>query len=102
MENYTYLCITETLKTIRDMKKNNTFKFWVLNRFTYLMLMWVCMFVLMLIVDDPYFNIFVLGVCGFLSLCLWAYLMEDNHANSSERLMWQKYSTFVDSCFEIC
>lgn len=83
------------------MKKNNTFKFWVKNRFTILALSWVMLFTLMVIVNDVYFNAFVLCVGGFLSLCLWAYLMEDNHANSSERLMWQKYSTFVDTCLKI-
>lgn len=84
------------------MKKSNTFKFWVLNRFTILALSWVMLFTLMLVVDDVYFNAFMLFVGVFGTLGVWSYLIEDKHANSSERLMWQKYSTFVDSCFEIC
>ena len=83
------------------MKKNyNTIKFWVLNRFTCLFIAWVYLFILMGIVNDVYFNAFVLIFGGFLTLCMWSYLIEDNHANSSERLMWQKYSTFVDSCLK--
>ena len=77
------------------MKKSNTFKFWALNRFTILALSWVMLFTLMLVVDDVYFNAFVLCVGGFLSLCVWSYLIEDKHANSSERLMWLKISSLL-------
>ena len=78
-------------------KSNNTIKFWVLNRFTYLFIAWVCLFILMAMVDDKYFNVFILGIGGFLTLCAWAYIVEDNHANSSERLMWSKLSSLLDA-----
>ena len=78
-------------------KSNNTIKFWVLNRFTYLFIAWVCLFILMGIVNDVYFNAFILTIGGFLTLCAWAYIVEDNHANSSERLMWSKLSSLLDA-----
>jgi hypothetical protein len=32
----------------------------------------------------------------FLVLGVWANLIEDRNANASERLMWKKYSDFID------
>jgi hypothetical protein len=34
----------------------------------------------------------------FVALGVWSSLIEDRNANASERLMWKKYSDFIDKC----
>lgn len=76
--------------------KKNAIKFWVKNRFTAIFLIWIMMFIVINIVDDPYFSGFVLFVALFATLFYITYLIEENKMNSSERLMWQKYSKLFD------
>ena len=76
--------------------KKNAIKFWVKNRFTAIFLIWIMMFIVINIVDDPYFSGFVLFVASFTTLFYITYLIEENKMNSSERLMWQKYSKLFD------
>lgn len=82
--------------------KKNTIKFWLVNRFVLMGLLWIVITIILLEIDDKYLNAVNLFVMFWCSLGLWCSLIEDRNANASERLMWQKYSTFVDSCFEIC
>lgn len=76
--------------------KKNTIKFWLNNRFTAMMLTWVLGLVLMCAVDNPYFNGLLMAILFFSTLFVGTYLVEENKMNSSERLMWQKYSTLFD------
>ena len=76
--------------------KKNAIKFWVKNRFTAILLIWVMMFFIMNILDNPYLNGFILFIASFSSLFYCTYLIEENKMNSSERLMWQKSSKLFD------
>ena len=76
--------------------KKNAIKFWVKNRFTAVGLIWVMMFIIMNILNNPYFNGFVLIIASFASLFYGTYLVEEKKMNSSERLMWQKYSKLFE------
>lgn len=76
--------------------KKNAIKFWVKNRFTAIFLIWIMMFIVMNILDNPYLNGFILFISSFSTLFYCTYLVEENKMNSSERLMWQKYSTLFD------
>lgn len=76
--------------------KKNAIKFWVKNRFTAMVLAWVLGFALMCEVDNPYFNGWLISVLFLSTLFGGTYLVEENKMNSSERLMWQKYSTLFD------
>ena len=77
--------------------KKNTIKFWLANRFTMLFCLWVVIFVILGIIGNPYLNAFMLVLMLFCSLGVWSSLIEYKNANASERLMWQKYSKFIDS-----
>lgn len=76
--------------------KKNAIKFWLRNRFTAIFLIWLMMIVIMNILNNPYFNGFVLFIASFATLFYCTYLVEENKMNSSERLMWQKYSKLFD------
>ena len=76
--------------------KKNTIKFWLKNRFTAILLAWVLALVLMCRVDNPYFNGWLMSVLFLSTLFLGTYLVEENKMNSSERLMWMKYSSIFD------
>ncbi len=76
--------------------KKNTIKFWLKNRFTAIFLIWVMVFFLMNSLDNPYINGFILFITAFSSLFYCTYLVEENKMNSSETLMWQKYSKLFD------
>ena len=76
--------------------KRNAIKFWVRNRFTAIFLIWIMMLIVINIVDDPYFSGFALFIASFATLFYCTYLVEENKMNSSERLMWQKYSKLFD------
>ena len=76
--------------------KKNVIKFWVRNRFTAIFLIWIMMFIVINIIDDPYFSGFVLFVASFATLFYCTYLVEEKKMNSSERLMWQKYSKLFE------
>ena len=85
-----------TIKTTSDMKKNNTMRFWLYNRLTYLLIAWAHLVMLMVSVNDVYFNAFVLSVGGLLTLGAWSHIVTDKNASSSERLMWSKMSRMLD------
>jgi len=48
------------------------------------------------VINDPYLNVFMSIIMLLLVLGVWANLIEDRNANASERLMWKKYSDFID------
>ena len=72
--------------------KHNTLKFWLKNRFTAVALAWVLGLILMCAVDNPYFNGLLMMILFFSTLFICTYIVEEHKMNSSERLMWQKYS----------
>lgn len=76
--------------------KKNAIKFWVKNRFTAIFLIWIMMFFVMSILENPYLNGLILCITSFASLFYCTYLVEENKMNSSERLMWQKFSELFD------
>lgn len=76
--------------------KKNTIKFWLRNRFTAIFLIWIMMLLTMNILSNPYFNGFILFISSFATLFYCTSLVEENKMNSSERLMWQKYSKIFD------
>lgn len=76
--------------------KKNTIKFWFKNRFTMLGAFCVTILIILGIINDPYLNVFMSIIMLFLVLGVWANLIEDRNANASERLMWKKYSDFID------
>lgn len=76
--------------------KKNTIKFWLRNRFTTIFLIWIMMFLTMNILNNPYLNGFILFISSFATLFYCTSLIEENKMNSSERLMWQKYSKIFD------
>ena len=77
--------------------KKNTIKFWLKNRFTMLGVLCATILVILGAIDDPYLNVVMAILMLFLVLGVWANLIEDKNANASERLMWKKYSDFIDS-----
>ena len=77
--------------------RKNTIKFWLNNRFTAMLLTWVLGLVLMCAVDNPYFNGLLMIILFFSTLFVGTYLVEENKMNSSERLMWIKYSSIFDN-----
>lgn len=82
------------------MKKStrNTIKFWVWNRFTWLGVLITMKLIILGVIGNPYLNAVMFVLLLFLILGVWSSLIEDRNANASERLMWQKYSNFIDSC----
>ena len=82
------------------MKKStrNTIKFWVWNRFTWLGVLITMKLIILGVIGNPYLNAVMFVLLLFLILGVWSNLIEDRNANSSERLMWQKYSNFIDRC----
>jgi hypothetical protein len=48
------------------------------------------------VINDPHLNVFMSIIILFLVISVWANLIEDRNANASERLMWKKYSDFID------
>lgn len=82
------------------MKKNtrNTIKFWVWNRFTWLGVLITMKLIILGVIGNPYLNAAMLVIILFVALGVWCCLIEEKNANSSERLMWQKCSNFIDSC----
>ena len=48
------------------------------------------------VINDPYLNVVMAIIMLFLVLGVWANLIENRNANASERLMWKKYSDFID------
>jgi hypothetical protein len=76
--------------------KKNAIKFWLKNRFTAILLIWVMVIILMNVMNNPYINGFILFLASFATLFYCTYLVEENKMNSSERLMWQKYSELFD------
>lgn len=76
--------------------KKNTIKFWLKNRFTAMTLAWVLALVLMCRVDNPYFNGWLISVLFLSTLFVGTYLIEENKMNSSERLMWMKYTRIFE------
>lgn len=76
--------------------RKNTIKFWLNNRFTAMLLTWVLGFVLMCAVDNPYFNGLLMMILFFSTLFICTYIVEEHKMNSSERLMWQKYSSLFE------
>lgn len=82
------------------MKKStrNTIKFWFNNRFTMLGCLFVAILIILGGIGNPYLNAVMLVLMLFVALGVWSSLIEDRNANASERLMWQKYSNFIDSC----
>lgn len=82
------------------MKKStrNTIKFWVWNRFTWLGVLITMKLIILGVIGNPYLNAVMFVLLLFLILGVWSSLIEDKNANASERLMWQKYSNFIDRC----
>lgn len=82
------------------MKKStrNTIKFWVWNRFTWLGVLITMKLIILGVIGNPYLNAVMFVLLLFLILGVWSNLIEERNANSSERLMWQKYSNFIDRC----
>lgn len=82
------------------MKKStrNTIKFWFNNRFTMLGCLFVTILIILGGIGNPYLNAVMFVLMLFVALGVWSSLIEDKNANASERLMWQKYSNFIDSC----
>lgn len=82
------------------MKKStrNTIKFWVWNRFTWLGVLITMKLIILGVIGNPYLNAVMFVLMLFVALGVWSSLIEDRNANSSERLMWQKYSNFICSC----
>ena len=76
--------------------KKNIIKFWLINRFSAMMLAWVLGLVLMCAVDNPYFNGLLMFILFFSTLFVMTYLVEEHKMNSSERLMWIKYSSLFN------
>ena len=76
--------------------KKNTIKFWFKNRFTMLGVFCGTILVIFGVINDPYLNVFMSVIMLLLVLGVWANLIEDKNANASERLMWRKYSNFID------
>lgn len=76
--------------------KKNTIKFWFKNRFTMLGVLGITILIILSVINDPYLNAFMSIIMLFLALGVWANLIEDRNANASERLMWKKYSDFID------
>lgn len=76
--------------------KKNAIKFWVKNRFTAIFLIWIMMIIVMNIMDNPYLNGLILCISSFSTLFYCTYLVEEKKMNSSERLMWQKYSQLFE------
>ena len=76
--------------------KKNTFKFWFKNRFTMLGAFCGTILIIFGVINDPYLNVFMSIIMLLLVLGVWANLIEDRNANASERLMWKKYSDFID------
>lgn len=76
--------------------KKNTFKFWFKNRFTMLGIFCGAILIILGVISDPYLNVFMFITMVLLVLGVWANLIEDRNANASERLMWKKYSDFID------
>lgn len=76
--------------------KKNTFKFWFKNRFTMLGIFCGTILIILGVISDPYLNVFMSVIMVLLVLGVWANLIEDRNANASERLMWKKYSDFID------
>ena len=77
--------------------KKNAIKFWLKNRFTAIALAWVCVFIILGVINDVYLNAFIFIIGGFATLFYSTYLIENNKLNSSERLMWIKYLNLVDN-----
>jgi hypothetical protein len=50
------------------------------------------------VIGNPYLNAVMLVLMGIVIFGIWSNLIEDRNANSSERLMWSKYSNFIDRC----
>ena len=86
----------KTNNNYNTIMKKNTFKFWFKNRFTILGVFCVTILVILGVISDPYLNVFMSIIMLFLVLGVWANLIEDRNANASERLMWKKYSDFID------
>ena len=76
--------------------KKNAIKFWFKNRFTAVGLIWVMLLIIVCASNNPYFNGFILTISSFASLFYGTYLLEEKKLNSSERLMWQKYSKLFE------
>ena len=76
--------------------KKNTIKFWLNNRFTMLGVLGITLLIILSVISDPYLNAFMFVIMLLLVLGVWANLIEDRNANASERLMWKKYSDFID------
>jgi uncharacterized membrane protein YqjE len=56
----------------------------------------ITLLIILSVISDPYLNAFMSIIMLFLVLGVWANLIEDRNANASERLMWKKYSDFID------
>lgn len=82
------------------MKKStrNTIKFWVWNRFTWLGVLITMKLIILGVIGNPYLNAVMFVLLLFLILGVWSSLIEERNANACERLMWQKYSNFIDRC----
>ena len=76
--------------------KKNTIKFWFKNRFTAVGLIWIMLFIIMGVLNNPYFNGFVLTITSLSTLFYGTYLIEEKKLNSSESLLWQKYSKLFE------
>lgn len=75
--------------------KKNTIKFWLVNRFVLMGLLWIVITIILLEIDDKYLNAVTLFVMFWCSLGTWCSLIEYKNANASERLMWQKIESIL-------
>lgn len=74
---------------------NNTFKFYIKNRFMYVTYMW-CLILCVVFNGNPYINVVVLSF-GFIGVIMaFAYIDEDCKLNAQERLFLKKLSSITD------
>ena len=78
--------------------KKNTIKFWLFNRFTMLGCLFVAILIILGGIGNQYLNAVMFVLMLFVALGVWSSLIEERNANASERLMWKKYSDFIDKC----
>ena len=78
--------------------KKNTIKFWLFNRFTMLGCLYVVILIILGGIGDPYLNAVMFLLMFLVAFGVWSNLIEEGNANASERLMWKKYSDFIDKC----
>ena len=77
----------------------NFLKFWCINRISLIIFSWLVGFILFN-VCDAFINMFL---CAFLvieTIFGLTYIVESGKVNASERLMWYKYSKFLDKIME--